>query len=71
MLPEGGGLPCMALVVSSTGLGLPGSTPLGDTVLALRSSDAVDLGVAKLGLLGYPGTSPQPITLRLVENNAE
>jgi hypothetical protein len=46
--------PCLDLVVSSPGPSLLGSTAPGDAILAPGSLGAIDSGVTKLGLLGYP-----------------
>jgi hypothetical protein len=50
--------PHMDLVMRNLGLSLPRDAALGDTISAPGSLDVEDLGVTKLGLLGYPGALP-------------
>jgi hypothetical protein len=64
-----GGL-CLDLVVCIPHPSLSGSTSPGVGVPVPRSLGTVDPGVARLRLLGYPGTLPLPVSLKQVENNA-
>jgi hypothetical protein len=50
--------PHMDLVMCNLGLSLPRDADLGDVISAPGSLDVEDLGVTKLGLLGYPGALP-------------
>jgi hypothetical protein len=46
--------------VCDPGSSPPGGATLGDTILALRSFDVLDLGATELELLGYLGTPSLP-----------
>jgi hypothetical protein len=63
--------PCLDLVVCSPSPNLLESTSSGNAILAPRSLDTVDLGVAKLGLSGYLGMPSPPVSWRLVGGSME
>jgi hypothetical protein len=64
LAPGSVGSPYRGLVVSDPGSTLPGDAAPGDSTLAPRSSDIVDLGAIELRLPSYPSMLSTPANWR-------